>query len=53
MNNSITIDDVRALTKPTKDFLCKPEDNIYDIEFILFKIRNPDDNMVLFEIKKP
>ena len=53
MHQSITVEQAKALTEPTKDFLCKPEDNIYDIEFILFKIRNPDDNQILFEIKKP
>ena len=53
MQTKTTIEEVRALTEPTNDYLCTPEDNIYDIEFVLFRIRNADQNQVLFEIKKP
>lgn len=41
------------MTAPTEDFLCKPEDNIYGIEFVFFKIRNAINNQTLFEIRKP
>lgn len=35
------------------DYLCSPEENIYKIDFIRFKIRDMDTGTVLFEIKKP
>lgn len=34
-------------------YLCKPEDNIYNIDFIRFKIRDLETSTVLFEIAKP
>lgn len=35
------------------DYLCPPEANVYDIEFVRFKIRDLESGMVLFEISKP
>lgn len=35
------------------DYLCKPEENIYEIDFTRFKIRDMKTNTVLFEIAKP
>lgn len=35
------------------DYLCKPEDNIYNIDFTRFKIRDLETGTVLFEIAKP
>lgn len=35
------------------DFLCRAEDNIYQIEFVRFKIRDMETNTTLFEINKP
>jgi hypothetical protein len=49
---SITVEDVLGLTKPTTDFLCPLEANIYEIEFVYFKIRNYDNSQTLFEIRK-
>ncbi|XP_043571873.1 protein unc-119 homolog B isoform X2 [Chiloscyllium plagiosum] len=34
-------------------YLCKPEDNIYNIDFTRFKIRDMESGTVLFEIAKP
>ena len=34
-------------------YLCSPDDNIYDIEFTRFKIRDMESGLVLFEIVKP
>ncbi|XP_028022701.1 protein unc-119 homolog A isoform X6 [Balaenoptera acutorostrata] len=34
-------------------YLCSPEENIYKIDFVRFKIRDMDSGTVLFEIKKP
>ncbi|XP_067251269.1 protein unc-119 homolog B isoform X2 [Chanodichthys erythropterus] len=34
-------------------YLCKPEDNIYNIDFTRFKIRDLETGTVLFEIAKP
>ena len=50
---SVAPDDVLRLTKVTKNYLCRPEANIYDIEFTRFKIRDLDSGTVLFEIAKP
>ncbi|NP_001300915.1 protein unc-119 homolog A isoform 3 [Mus musculus] len=36
-----------------QDYLCSPEENIYKIDFVRFKIRDMDSGTVLFEIKKP
>lgn len=35
------------------DYLCKPEDNVYNIDFTRFKIRDLESGTVLFEIAKP
>jgi hypothetical protein len=35
------------------DYLCKPEENVYEIDFTRFKIRDMETNTVLFEIAKP
>lgn len=37
----------------TSDYLCKPEENIYNIDFTRFKIRDLETGTVLFEIAKP
>lgn len=34
------------------DYLCKLSDNVYDIEFVKFKIRDFDTNLTLFEVSK-
>ncbi|KAM7333893.1 hypothetical protein ACRRTK_007213 [Alexandromys fortis] len=46
-------DDVLGLQRITGDYLCSPEENIYKIDFVRFKIRDMDSGTVLFEIKKP
>ncbi len=35
------------------DYLCKVSDNIYKIEFVGFKLRDLDHNVVLVETEKP
>jgi len=49
----ITPNDVLRLNKLTKNYLCRPEANVYDIEFTRFMIRDLDTNLILFEIAKP
>ena len=49
----ISPNDVLRLNCITENFLCRPEDNIYDIEFVRFKVRDIDTESVLFEINKP
>ncbi|XP_073168418.1 protein unc-119 homolog B isoform X2 [Lepidochelys kempii] len=44
---------VLALGRVTENYLCKPEDNIYNIDFTRFKIRDLETGTVLFEIAKP
>ncbi|KAM9597940.1 protein unc-119 homolog A isoform 1-T1 [Trichechus inunguis] len=46
-------EDVLGLQRVTGDYLCSPEENIYKIDFVRFKIRDMDSGTVLFEIKKP
>ncbi|KAG7229750.1 hypothetical protein INR49_012546 [Caranx melampygus] len=49
----ITPEDVLGLRVATRGYLCKPEDNIYSIDFVRFKIRDLETSTVLFEIAKP
>ncbi|CDQ63267.1 unnamed protein product [Oncorhynchus mykiss] len=49
----ITPEEVLRLPVATRGYLCKPEDNIFDIDFIRFKIRDLETGTVLFEIAKP
>ena len=35
------------------DYLCRPEANIYNIDFTRFKLRDMDSSAVLFEVAKP
>jgi len=35
------------------DYLCRPEANIYSIDFTRFKLRDMDSSAVLFEVAKP
>lgn len=49
----ITPDYVTTLDKPTEDFLCDVEANIFEIEFVGFKIRTISDegkSNVVFEV---
>ncbi|TKR77187.1 hypothetical protein L596_018204 [Steinernema carpocapsae] len=48
----ITPDDVLRLNHITSDYLCRPEANVFDIEFTRFKIRDLDSDELLFEIAK-
>lgn len=34
-------------------FLCAPEANVYEIEFVRFKLRDMDSGATLFEVFKP
>ncbi|KAF0038632.1 hypothetical protein F2P81_009116 [Scophthalmus maximus] len=36
-----------------RDYLCSPDENIYNIDFTRFKIRDMETSTVLFEITKP
>eukprot|EP01147_Barroeca_monosierra_P007822 gene7822-9962_t len=50
---SITPEDVLGLQGPTQKYLCKVTDNSYGIDFLSFKLRDADRDVVLFEIAKP
>ncbi|KAJ8266739.1 hypothetical protein GJAV_G00134150 [Gymnothorax javanicus] len=52
-NTVITPEDVLGLQKITENYLCGPEENVYDIDFTRFKIRDMETGTVLFEITKP
>nr|BAE93512.1 hypothetical protein similar to Unc-119 [Enchytraeus japonensis] len=49
----ITPDDVLRLTKATTAYLVRPEANIYDINFVRFKLRDIATKQTLFEVSKP
>uniref|UniRef100_A0A8C8DDV2 Unc-119 lipid binding chaperone B n=1 Tax=Oryzias sinensis TaxID=183150 RepID=A0A8C8DDV2_9TELE len=53
LGKEISPDHVLGLRAVTKDYLCRLEDNIYNIDFTRFKIRDLDTGTVLFEIAKP
>ncbi|TNN70664.1 Protein unc-119 B [Liparis tanakae] len=53
LGKDITPDNVLGLRAVTEDYLCKPEDNIFNIDFTRFKIRDLETGTVLFEIAKP
>ncbi|CAI5797517.1 protein unc-119 homolog B [Podarcis raffonei] len=44
---------VLGLSRVTENYLCRPEDNFYNIDFTKFKIRDLETGTVLFEIAKP
>ncbi|XP_029375161.1 protein unc-119 homolog B isoform X1 [Echeneis naucrates] len=49
----ISPEDVLGLQKITENYLCSPDENIYNIDFTRFKIRDMETGTVLFEITKP
>ncbi|XP_017476099.1 PREDICTED: protein unc-119 homolog [Rhagoletis zephyria] len=49
----ISPNDVLNLNEITEEYLCSIDDNIYDIDFTRFKIRDLDSGAILFEIAKP
>uniref|UniRef100_UPI0037E98C6D protein unc-119 homolog B n=1 Tax=Semicossyphus pulcher TaxID=241346 RepID=UPI0037E98C6D len=49
----ITPEDVLGLQKITENYLCGPDENIFNIDFTRFKIRDMETGIVLFEITKP
>ncbi|KAF0305168.1 Protein unc-119 B [Amphibalanus amphitrite] len=51
--DTITPEDVLRLQKPTQNYLCSTDANIYNIDFTRFKIRDLETGSVLFEIVKP
>ncbi|XP_029960188.1 protein unc-119 homolog B [Salarias fasciatus] len=53
LGTDISPDHVLGLRAVTEDYLCRPEDNIYNIDFTRFKIRDLETGTVLFEIAKP
>lgn len=46
-----SIEDIKNLKGYTDDFLCKMSDNIFDIKFVTFRVRDLDSGFVLFEVK--
>ncbi|CAL8332913.1 unnamed protein product [Arctogadus glacialis] len=53
LGTDISPDHVLGLRAVTEDYLCKPEDNVYNVDFTRFKIRDLETGTVLFEIAKP
>ncbi|XP_061586367.1 protein unc-119 homolog B [Cololabis saira] len=53
LRGDVSPDQVLGLRAGTQDYLCKPEDNVFNIDFTRFKIRDLETGTVLFEIAKP
>lgn len=51
--DTICPEHVLRLNWVTENYLCKPEDNVYSIDFTRSKIRDLETETVLFEIVKP
>ncbi|XP_059208143.1 protein unc-119 homolog B [Centropristis striata] len=49
----ISPEDVLGLQKITENYLCSPDENVFNIDFTRFKIRDMETATVLFEITKP
>ncbi|KAK2828204.1 hypothetical protein Q5P01_019238 [Channa striata] len=49
----VSPEDVLGLQKITENYLCSPDENVYNIDFTRFKIRDMETGTVLFEITKP
>jgi hypothetical protein len=50
MENQFTPDKTKELTDYTDKFLCLLKDNIYNIKFLKFQVRDLDTNYCLFEV---
>lgn len=48
---NVSIEEVKKLNSYTDSFLCKVNDNTYNIKFINFRVRDLDSGFVLFEVK--
>uniref|UniRef100_A0A3B5LHY5 Protein unc-119 homolog A n=1 Tax=Xiphophorus couchianus TaxID=32473 RepID=A0A3B5LHY5_9TELE len=46
-------DSIVATTQLTAYYLCSPDENVFNIDFTRFKIRDMETSTVLFEITKP
>jgi len=51
-SSKITPDYVLSLKKPTDSYLCPLSANIYNIQFLSFKIRDVESNQIFFSIEK-
>ena len=51
MENLITIDSIKAMTKPTEQFYVALEDNVYGVRFKGFKIRDVDTGEVFHDFQ--
>lgn len=49
----VTPEDVLSLESATEAYLCPLSANTYNIEFLGFKLRDIDSEVVLFEVRKP
>ena len=52
MIKNITPETVLSYNQATSEFLCELSDNIYDIRFGSFRMRDMENNRVLFEIER-
>ncbi|KAI3381947.1 hypothetical protein SNEBB_010912 [Seison nebaliae] len=50
MKPKLTVNDVLKLKQFTPDFLCSPEENVYDIAFCNFCLRDAETNEILFQL---
>ncbi len=50
METPVTIEHVKSLTDFNQNFLCEMKENIYNIKFLKFRVRDMDSGYVLFEV---
>jgi len=50
MESPITLDYCRNLIDFTENYLCDVADNVYNIKFLKFRVRDMDSSFVLFEV---
>jgi hypothetical protein len=50
METPVTIDYVKSLTNYTENFLCDLKDNVFQVKFLKFRVRDLESGYVLFEV---
>lgn len=50
MEDKILPEYIKSLTDYTENFLCDPKDNVFNIKFLEFKVRDLDSGYTLFEV---
>ena len=49
-STDFTVENAKTLAAPTTEFMCKPSDNVNNIQFLRYKIRDMDSGITLVDI---